>query len=454
MDSTARSTQHSLDAELHGVIEEAMAHYHVPGVAVGIYHDGTQQVGGLGVTNVDHPLAVDEQTLYQIGSITKPSSARRRCASSTGETRSRRADPYLPAGTSAGRREATERATMKHLLTHTGGWVGDYFDDSARAMMRWRRWPWRWRTVPQVAPLGTLWSYNNAGFYLAGRVIEVIAGKPFEEAVQEFVSIRLACAHLFLRAQCHHGAVRWSVIRSRMVRRRRAPVGTAALVNPAGGLLSDVPTCSSMPASIWATAPRRTARASFRRRACVHAIAALLEGQPGRDGPDMDAGGCRRRPHRPARWRDGRAADDVRLVPSRHFALTVLTNAEPRQRVARRGDEMDSQPLPRPRGPGTGALDATAEQLAPYAGRYTAAGTDLELPCREMASCSTFPKGGFPNKGVAAPEPPPPVRAALYDEDLLIGLDEPMKGTRGEFLRGPDGAIAWLRLGSRAHRRV
>ena len=51
-----------------------------------------------------------------------------------------------------------------------------------------------------------------------------------------------------------------------------------------------------------------------------------------------------------------------------------------------------------------------------------------------------FPKGGFPHKGIAAPKPPPPVRAALYGDDLLIGLDEPMKGTRGEFIRDADGA--------------
>jgi hypothetical protein len=65
-----------------------------------------------------------------------------------------------------------------------------------------------------------------------------------------------------------------------------------------------------------------------------------------------------------------------------------------------------------------------------------------------------IPKGGFPNKEQSAPPPPPPIRAALIGENLLIVLDEPMKGTRGEFLRDPDGSIAWLRLGSRAHRRV
>ena len=41
--------------------------------------------------------------------------------------------------------------------------------------------------LPQLTPLGTVWSYNNAGFYLAGRVIEVVTGKPFESAMQELI---------------------------------------------------------------------------------------------------------------------------------------------------------------------------------------------------------------------------------------------------------------------------
>jgi len=37
-------------------------------------------------------------------------------------------------------------------------------------------------TLPQLTPVGEVWAYNNAGFYLAGRVIEVVAGKPYEQA--------------------------------------------------------------------------------------------------------------------------------------------------------------------------------------------------------------------------------------------------------------------------------
>ncbi|MGQ0548305.1 MAG: serine hydrolase domain-containing protein [Armatimonadota bacterium] len=52
-------------------ITEAMVRLHVPGVAVGVLHEGEEHVAGFGVTNVDHPLAVDGDTLFQIGSTTK-----------------------------------------------------------------------------------------------------------------------------------------------------------------------------------------------------------------------------------------------------------------------------------------------------------------------------------------------------------------------------------------------
>ena len=71
---------------------------------------------------------------------------------------------------------------MRHLLTHTGGWIGDYFDDFGSGDDALARMCESMSTLPQLTPLGEVWSYNNAGFYLAGRVIEVIAGMPYEQA--------------------------------------------------------------------------------------------------------------------------------------------------------------------------------------------------------------------------------------------------------------------------------
>src|SRR5258706_13472614 len=48
-----------------------MARLDVPGVAVGVTHDGVHYAEGFGVTNVDHPLAVTPDTQFQIGSTSK-----------------------------------------------------------------------------------------------------------------------------------------------------------------------------------------------------------------------------------------------------------------------------------------------------------------------------------------------------------------------------------------------
>jgi hypothetical protein len=48
---------------------EAMQAHQVPGVALGVIHDGQAHTAGFGVTSIEHPLAVTADTLFQIGSI-------------------------------------------------------------------------------------------------------------------------------------------------------------------------------------------------------------------------------------------------------------------------------------------------------------------------------------------------------------------------------------------------
>src|SRR3712207_2225949 len=57
--------------ELGEVVGAAMERLHIPGVAVGVLYNGQEYVAGFGVTNVEHPLSVDADTLFQIGSTTK-----------------------------------------------------------------------------------------------------------------------------------------------------------------------------------------------------------------------------------------------------------------------------------------------------------------------------------------------------------------------------------------------
>ena len=51
--------------------QEAARQYRVPGAAVGVLFEGRSYTRGFGVTNVDHPLTVTDETLFQVGSISK-----------------------------------------------------------------------------------------------------------------------------------------------------------------------------------------------------------------------------------------------------------------------------------------------------------------------------------------------------------------------------------------------
>ena len=61
----------ALFAELDAYLTQRMAELKVPGVAVGVIAGDREHTAGFGVTNLDHPLPVDADTLFQIGSTTK-----------------------------------------------------------------------------------------------------------------------------------------------------------------------------------------------------------------------------------------------------------------------------------------------------------------------------------------------------------------------------------------------
>ena len=56
----------------------------------------------------------------------------------------------------------------------------------------------------QVAPFNTVWSYNNAGFGLAGYIIEQVSGQSFESLLQEWVLAPLGLRLTLPQSYRHH----------------------------------------------------------------------------------------------------------------------------------------------------------------------------------------------------------------------------------------------------------
>lgn len=217
----------------------ALERRHVPGAVVGVTYEGDEEVAGVGVTSVEQPLPVDDLTLFQIGSITKTFTGTlvMRLVEAGEVDLDAPVRTYLPELRLADD-DVARRVTMRHLLTHTGGWQGDYFDDFGPGGDALARMVAALADLPQVTPLGEVWSYNNAGFYVAGRVVEVVTRKIFEDAMRELVLEPLGLAMTFFSADDvmthrfsvgHHGAGDEITV-ARPWRRGRS-------VSPAGGLV-------------------------------------------------------------------------------------------------------------------------------------------------------------------------------------------------------------------------
>jgi CubicO group peptidase (beta-lactamase class C family) len=169
-------------------IEARMAELKIPGVAVGVIAGDQEFTNAFGVTSVNHPLTVDADTYFQIGSITK---------TYTGTTIMRLVEAgelnleapirtYLPEFRVADS-DVTEQATVQHLLTHTAGWhdlsfleTGDGDDALTLAVDALAE-------TPQVTAPGKYFNYNNSAFSVAGRVIEAVTKQTYESAVSELV---------------------------------------------------------------------------------------------------------------------------------------------------------------------------------------------------------------------------------------------------------------------------
>ena len=164
-------------SELHAWVQGLIKEHRVPGVALGLLVDGAEHTMCFGVTSVESSLPVDEHTLFQIGSTTKTITA----TAVMRLVEQGRADPdapvrsYLPDLALSDLQTATQ-VTVRHLLNHTAGWLGDFFEHTGDGDDALGRYVAALSRLPQITPLGSVWSYNNAAFNVAGRVIEAVTG--------------------------------------------------------------------------------------------------------------------------------------------------------------------------------------------------------------------------------------------------------------------------------------
>ncbi|MCU1600895.1 MAG: Serine hydrolase, partial [Frankiales bacterium] len=83
--------------------------------------------------------------------------------------------------------DVAAKVTVLQLLNHTAGWMGDVFEDTGDGDDALEKYVAYMATLPQVSPLGSAPSYNNASLSLAGHLIARVHGTTYEQAVRELV---------------------------------------------------------------------------------------------------------------------------------------------------------------------------------------------------------------------------------------------------------------------------
>ena len=192
------ATVSELDEALAERARAEMARWRVPGAAIGVLADGQRQEQGFGVVSLETGYPTRPDTLFQIGSITKLFTAT--LAMLLVEEGKLALDTpvvtYLP-DLALADAAARDRITLRMLLSHSSGFYGDLFDDTGMGDDALSAYLKVLTKAEQQSPPGEVWSYNNAGFVLAGALIERVAGMPYEKAVRERIFQPLGMTHSF-----------------------------------------------------------------------------------------------------------------------------------------------------------------------------------------------------------------------------------------------------------------
>ncbi len=451
--------------QLAPVVTEAMERLGVPGAAIGIYYEGEEYTAGFGVNNINHPLPVDGQTLFQIASISK---------TFTGTTTMRLVEQgkldldtplktYIP-GLKLSDPEATEKATLRHVFTHHGGWVGDYFGDFGRGEDALTKYVAGMADLEQVSPLGSAFSYNNAGYNLAARAIELVTGKPFEQNVKELVLDPLGLKHTFYfpeDAIVHRVAVGHQVYYDKTPTKVLEPWAWSRTSAALGGLITNVTDILryaqfQMGDGSW------TGEDGAKIQLLKPETMQIMQSKQANAGSLSELMGIT--------WML-RQAGDVRLIghggasygqmsllqiaPDQKFAIIVVSNGSIGTILCSEVTKWALENFLNVPEAAVEHLQLDSEALSAYTGEYAAtlSKVSLELKDGELW-LQSYSQGGFPKPDSPAAPQPPAVRLAFTSPEHVVGLDFPSKGGSGEFLRNPDGSIFGFRFGGRIHRRI
>jgi len=429
---------------LKDVVSTLADELQVPGVAVGMLHDGEEEHAFHGVTSVDNPLPVDERTLFLCGSTTKTFTATALMLL-VDEGRLELEDPvraHLPDFRVDDERAASS-VTVLQLLNHTAGWDGDFFKNTGDGDDAVARYVEAMSGLRQLAPPGATVSYNNASFAVAGRLVEELASETYESALRSLV---LEPLHLddtmffsrdLLTRRCAVGHQRLQDGGTTV-----QPYGLPRADNAVGGLAT-----TTRDLIAWARFHLEDGRSVIRRMR-----------EPTVEAPGWSSGDAVG-----VSWLLGDVAglgvaghggampgqlSLFKMVPERGFALAACTNCHPtgsafNERLMRWAWEtvLDA-PIPDPQ-----TAPRSPADVEPFCGTYETVANIINVaPHEEGVSLEVLDRPEVLKELGLAPEQEPPIPFLFRtgEGDRVICPTGDYRGSRGFFIRDGSGEVTAL----------
>lgn len=457
------------EKQLQAWLEEASERLAVPGAAAAVYHQGKEHYAFHGVTSIENPLPVDENTLFQFGSTGKTytATAIMRLVEQGLVDLDERVRTYVPE-LKLKDEDVAREVRILHLLNHTAGWQGDLMENTGEGDDALAKYVEKMADIEQVSPLGATAAYNNASLSLAGRVIEKVTGKTFEQAIKELIFEPLGLRNSFFfpnEIMTRRFAVGHNQDPDGTIKVAR-PWAMARAGAPAGGISSN------------ATDQIAWARFHLGDRRAADGTGILSEALLKRmQEPTVEAPGSALGDAIGITWmlRDvdgvrlvGHGGDSIGqhsefvMVPERDFAVVCLTNCGPN------GSVLNEELLRWALETYIGVIDRDPEpitlgdsELARYAGTYETIAAVATLTIHEgglLLKVDIKPETLAQLREAGEEEPPdyPPFPLGLLpgEGDRYIVTDGPAKGMKGYFVRDASGNIEALHVGGRLATKV
>ena len=426
----------------------------VPGVAIGIVHNGNTMIRGVGITNVEDSLPVTAHTVFPIASISKTfaATAMMRLVEQGKVDLKAPVRTYLPEF-KVRDESASRDVTVWHLLTHLGGWEGQVSGPD-RGSETLTTFLTTITDLMQVAPPGAAWSYNNAGFSIAGRVIEKVTGNSINRSLRDLVFQPLGLEHA--------GTTAGDFIVNRFAAGHTVRDGKATLNRPF------TPSVSVTAGGVGICMTDLMAYARFHmgdgtaangeRVLKKESLELMRTPQIRKQANDDDMGiGWHLRTVGPIRTAShgGTLGGHILLleiVPERNFAIAILTNASAGWRLIQ---DVEREALKSYLGATYAANQAIAHRglvetlptatplaqqpdPAPYVGTYARPSNTVVV----RAEGSRVFVQERPNNGQPGTEMP----VSFYGPDRAMVMDGNSRGQSIEFVRDQSGKVNWVRV--------